>query len=203
MTGAHRITIVLLAGGAATRLPGKLSLPVGDEPMLVRVYRRLTAGGRPCIVSARWPLDDERLASALDAPVVLDEIADAGPLAGMTASAAAAQTPLVFVAAGDLPGLDATFVDALERAYDVASDVGAPPDAVIPVWQDGKAEPLASLYDANSLASAGRAALDAGTRKVMGALSGLRIVHFRIRPEDEAALVNVNTPADYEAYRKV
>ena len=39
------VTVIVLAGGEATRLPGKLYLDAGDLPLLVRVIT--TAGGPP------------------------------------------------------------------------------------------------------------------------------------------------------------
>ena len=39
-----RAGVCILAGGEATRLPGKLALDVGDVPMLVRVYRNVSPG---------------------------------------------------------------------------------------------------------------------------------------------------------------
>jgi molybdopterin-guanine dinucleotide biosynthesis protein A len=201
MTGAQRTTVVLLAGGSATRLPGKLLLPVDGEPMAVRAYRRLSHGGRPLIVSARGPLPPE-LAAVITAPLVIDEFEDAGPLGGMVSAAAHVSTPLLFAAAGDLPQMDAAFIDALETAYDRVAASGTPPEAVVPRWPDGKDEPLAALYEARALERAGRAALAAGTRKVMAALAGLRLASYAVRAEDEAKLANVNTSADYEAHRR-
>jgi molybdopterin-guanine dinucleotide biosynthesis protein A len=193
-----RLTIVLLAGGLATRLPGKLSLPIGGTPMLEHVYRQLTRGGLPCIVSARQALD-ATLASAIPALVVLDEYPDAGPLGGLVCAAHRVATLLLFAAAGDLPNLDAPFVDTLVREYDRLVATGATPDAVVPVWPDGKLEPLAALYDARAIAQSGRVALASGRRKVTSALEGLHVATFALGPEDEARLANVNTPGDYNA----
>jgi molybdenum cofactor guanylyltransferase len=199
MPQPERITIVLLAGGLATRLPGKLTLPVRGEPMLVRVYRRLTSHGRTCIVSSRAPLD-AALVSSIAAPVVVDDYEDAGPLGGLVSAATRVRTPLFFAAAGDLPNIDAAFVDELEREYDRLITVGDAPEAVVPVWPDGKREPLAALYDAVAFARAGRRALEGGRRRVTAALDDMRVALYAVRPEDEARLANVNTPDDYAAH---
>jgi len=191
---------VLLAGGRASRLPGKLSLPVDGEPMLVRVYRRLTITKlRPCVVSARGPLEPA-WAEAIDAPVVFDEFDDAGPLGGLVTAVARVQTPLFFAAAGDLPNMDAEFIDALEREYDRSAEDGPAPDAVVPAWPDGTLEPLAALYDTAAFARCGRLALDAGRRRVTAALDGMRVTRYPVSPEDEARLANVNTPGDYAPF---
>ena len=50
--------VCILAGGEATRLPGKLSMAVGDEPMLVRVFRNVSPG-RETWLSTKGTLPDE------------------------------------------------------------------------------------------------------------------------------------------------
>lgn len=169
--------------------------------MLARVYRRLAAGSRPCLVSARAELEPA-LAALVPAPVVVDEYAQAGPLGGLVSAAVRVSTPLLFAAAGDLPDLDAAFVDDLEREYDRRAAAGEKPEAIVPAWPDGKLEPLAALYLTRAIADCGRRALAAGRRKVTAAFEGLRVVRFAVRPEDEGRLVNVNTPRDYDGYRE-
>lgn len=193
-----RITIVLLAGGSATRLPGKLVLPIGGEPMLVRVYNRLRVATMPIVISARAALAPE-LAASIDAPVVIDAFVDAGPLGGLVSAAAQVKTPLLAAVAGDLPNLDAPFIADLKREYDDRCAAGERPDAVVPMWRGGELEPLAALYDTQAILQSGRHALEAGRRKVTAALDGLRVAYITVRPEDEARLANVNTPADYRS----
>jgi molybdopterin-guanine dinucleotide biosynthesis protein A len=197
-----RITIVLLAGGSATRLPGKLSLPVDGEPMLVRVFRRLQgSGGRPLVVSSRTPLEAS-FRDVIRAPVVLDDYDNAGPLGGLVSAAARVATPLLFAAAGDLPNIDCAFVDRLEAEYARLGGAGETPEAIVPRWTDGTLEPLAALYDVNALASSGARALAAGRKRVTAALEGLRVAYFPVGVEHEAQLANVNTPEDYAAHRR-
>lgn len=199
-SAAARTTIVLLAGGSATRLPGKLSLPIEGEPMLARVYRRLVDGRRPCVVSARAPLD-RSLAAKIDAPVIFDDRGDAGPLGAIVTVASTLTTPLFFVAAGDLPELDAPFIDDLEATYDRSVRVGEPPEAIVPAWPNGDIEPLAALYDTAAAARAGVVALSSGRRRVSAMLDGMRVLRFDVREQDEARLANVNTRPDYEVFR--
>jgi len=168
--------------------------------MLARVYRRLTSTGRPCIVSSREPLD-AALGKSIGAPVVVDEYEGVGPLGGLASAAPRVATPLTFVSAGDMPDIDAEFIDALESEFDRHARAGTRPDAVIPHWGEDKFEPLAALYDTRALALAARSALDRGVRKVMDAFAALRVARYEIRREDEAKLRNVNTAADYERLR--
>lgn len=195
MSARDRATIVLLAGGPATRLPGKLALNVEGEPMLVRSFRRLTTEGWPCVISSRAALAPATATALAGVPVVLDELSDAGPLGGLLSGARAAATPLVFAAAADMPNLSATFALRLLAAYD-AMDVK--PDAVLPTWADGHVEPLAALYERAALIKRAGAALRAGKRKVTSWLDGATVLAYPLTSSDEIELLNVNTPADYE-----
>ena len=198
-SAAARTTIVVLAGGSATRLPGKLLLPIQGEPMLARVYRRLNDGARPCVISARRPLDDA-LAASIDAPIVYDDRGDVGPLGALVTVAATLRTPLFFAAAGDLPELDAAFIDDLEFAFDRQAERGDAPEAVVPVWPSGDLEPLAAIYETKAVIRAGSEALESGRRRVSAMIERLRVLRFDVRPQDEARLANVNTRPDYDAY---
>jgi molybdopterin-guanine dinucleotide biosynthesis protein A len=190
-----RISVVLMAGGPATRLPGKLALDVRGEPMLVHTFRRLTALGWPCVVSVRAPLAPQTGSALSGAIVAFDEISDGGPLGGMLSAAQSVQTELFFAAAGDLPNLSAAFALRLLDSYDAAP---RPPAAVMPTWPDGHVEPLAALYERDAFVRGAHAALAQSKRKVTAALNGLDVLAYRITPEDESALLNVNTPEDYE-----
>jgi molybdopterin-guanine dinucleotide biosynthesis protein A len=198
VTASDRVTVVLLAGGPATRLPGKLALDVDGEPMLVRVYRRLTLTGWPCVISARAPLG-ARMPGDASYEVALDDVPDGGPLVGLRNAADLVRTPLMFAAAADLPNLSVAFASRLLAAYDAAG--ARAPHAVLPTWPDGKVEPLAALYDTQAYARGAAAALAAGRRKVTAALDGLEVLAYPVRSEDEDALLNVNTPQDYERLR--
>lgn len=167
--------------------------------MIERVYRRLTEGGRPCVVSVRLAAD-AALLNLSSAAIATDEFGDAGPLGGLVSAAAAVRTSLLFAAAGDLPNIESTFIDTLEREFDRRCELGEAPHAIVPVWPDGKLEPLAALYDTAALLAGGKTALAVGKRKVLAALEGARVARYAVRAEDEAMLANVNTPEDYATH---
>jgi molybdopterin-guanine dinucleotide biosynthesis protein A len=188
-----RVTIVVLAGGNATRLPGKLALPVDGEPMLARVLRALSVTGAPCLVVANTLLPPE-ITAHIGVPIVYDEHPGEGPLAALVSSAAAVSTPFFFAAAGDMPGINAAFV----RRVVAAAEADGWPDATVPMRSDGTLEPLAALYKVGPWLTAARNALAKGRRNVTAALEGLRTARYSIVPEDESALANINTADDYE-----
>src|ERR1700730_4404333 len=105
----QRFTVIVLAGGSATRLPGKLALTVHGEPMLARVVRALSATGAPCVVAANNAMGLDTI-SRLGVPIVYDEHPGEGPLAALASAAATLRTPFFFAAAGDMPGIDAALV---------------------------------------------------------------------------------------------
>jgi len=198
------LTIVLLAGGLATRLPGKLLLDVAGETMLARAYRRLTATGWPCVVSIRRAIASQvRTALADRAPIefALDEVEDGGPLEGLRSALRLVRTRLAFAAAADIPNLSAEFAQRLLSAHDEAPE--PKPAAILPTWPDGKVEPLAALYDAGAVMRGAEAALRAGRRKVTAALDGLGVLAYPVTPSESDVLKNINTPDEYAAYGRM
>ena len=190
----RRAAVCILAGGEATRLPGKLALAVGDVPMLVRVYRNVSAG-RETWLSTKGPLP-ETIAAHVDAPQVVDRWPLRGPLSGLLSTFSEMRAEWVFAVAGDAPLVDAAFVDRLEAH-------AAPEyDAIIPMHDEDakRIEPLAALYRRDAF-------LREGMPVLLGGEGALRLVIDRLRTRfvpvnDEIAFANVNTPADYAKIRE-
>src|SRR5579862_9783047 len=134
----RRAGVLILAGGEATRLPGKLELDAGNVPMLARVFANLSPG-RETWLSLKETLPPG-LDAYLNAPVAVDRWSARGPLAGMLGTMACMRSRWVFAAAGDAPLLDGAFVDELAAARREGDE------AVVPVSARGF-EPLAALYD--------------------------------------------------------
>ncbi len=168
--------------------------------MLVKVFRQLTATGRPCVISVREPLAPE-LSRSIPAPTVSDTHADAGPLGGLASAAAHVRTPLLFAAAGDLPNIDCALIDELERQYRQAATGAAAPEVVLPRHENGDVEPLAALYDTAALRDSAQRCLALGRKKVTQALEGLRVIHYDIPAERASTFININTDADLTGIR--
>jgi len=195
--GAERrgtIAILILAGGEATRLPGKLALEVGEVPMLVHVFRNVSPG-RATWLSVKGPLPDA-IERAIDAPRVVDRWRLRGPLSGMISAMSEMDADWVFALAGDSPLIEARFVD--ELAAHVSDDV----DAVVPVHEDERRriEPLAALYRREAFVREGLPVLERGDGALRLVLDRLRTRFVPIR--DERPFVNVNTPDDYAKLRE-
>ena len=185
----------MLAGGEATRLPGKLALPLHGVPLLLHAYRTI-APGREVVVACKGTLAGE-LDAALDAPLVIDRWPRRGPLAALLSAMPFLRSRAVFAIAGDAPLLDAALIDELENAWQQDDE------AVVPVTtnQSGREqlEPLAALYDRAAFLQAGYDELVRGSGSVVETLARLRTRRVHVSATD--SLRSINTPADYEAVR--
>jgi molybdopterin-guanine dinucleotide biosynthesis protein A len=187
------VTGVVLAGGRSSRMGGrdKAFAAVDGEPIAVRtirLFRRLF----PQVIVATNRADRYR---ALDVETVSDAFPGCGPLAGIHAAMRAARHPHVFVAACDMPGLDADVIRFLLARIGDA-------DAVVPRW-DHDVEPLHAVY-AVRLVDRIEDALRAGRYAIRELLPGVRVDYVaedelrRIRGT-ERSMLNVNTPEELAA----
>jgi molybdopterin-guanine dinucleotide biosynthesis protein A len=193
---AAAVTVVILAGGEATRLPGKLFLDAGDLPLLVRVYRNVSAG-RPAVLSCKGTLPYE-IDAMIDAPAVVDRWPLRGPLSGLLSTMSEIATPWVFAVAGDAPFIDAAFIDDLERRIEPGDE------AIVPRrLRDGQThvEPLAALYARAAFLREGLPVLVSGNGALRMVIERLNARYVDVA--DERVFANVNTPADYEDVHRV
>jgi molybdopterin-guanine dinucleotide biosynthesis protein A len=193
---APAIGVVVLAGGEAKRLPGKLYLDAGDLPLIVRVYRNVSTG-RETMLSCKGalPYEIDRL---IDAPAVVDRWPQRGPLSGLLSTMSELHAPWIFAVAGDAPFVDAAFIDTL------AAHIEGGDEAIVPRrLRDGEpqVEPLAALYLREAFLREGLPALLSGN----GALRSLieRLCTRYVDVADERVFANVNTPEDYAAIQNV
>jgi molybdopterin-guanine dinucleotide biosynthesis protein A len=190
------VTVIVLAGGEATRLPGKLFMDAGDLPLLVRVYRNVCAG-RATIMSCKGALPYE-IDMLIDAPAVVDRWPMRGPLSGLLSTMSEARTPWVFAVAGDAPFVDAAFIDAIEARIEPGDEAIVPRRS-----RDGKPaiEPLAALYERDAFLREGLPVLSGGHGKLEMVVDRLKTRFVDI--DDDRIFANVNTPDEYDAIRNV
>jgi molybdopterin-guanine dinucleotide biosynthesis protein A len=181
---ADDVAIVILAGGRATRFPGKLEADIGGEPLLARVYRQWRDAGEVTI--AARDTFSPRLDAMLDCPIVVDRWPDRGPLGGLLTAALELHLPRIFAVAGDAPMVTRAVLDALLQAWHDDDEAAVPEHG-------GRLEPLAALYDRAALIREGRQVIAGEDRSMHGALSRMRA---RRVPLESSYFVNVNTAAD-------
>ena len=180
-----RTAIVMLAGGAARRFPGKLEREIDGEPMILRCYRNLRATALPIYLAANRPFAAE-VDARLAGPRLMDRDPGAGPLRAFASACGAIDAERCFAVAADQPRLDASVLLRLLAAWRAGDE------AVVPI-HDGRIEPLAALYDRASvgredsrLRSDGKAAM----HDLVARLSA------RFVPIAAEYFYNVNRPGD-------
>ena len=185
------IGVVILAGGEATRLPGKLELAAGDVPMIVRVYRNVSPK-RTTFISCRGGFAPE-VDALLDCPMVVDRWERRGPLCGLLSTMLEMETALVFAVAGDAPFVDGAFIERLAAAWRPGDE------AVVPAHEVAgkmRLEPLAALYDREAFVREGQEVLH-GAGSLLAVLDRLAVRRYPVAGDDVKIFTNVNTPEDY------
>lgn len=179
---ADAVTLGILAGGQGTRLGGidKAWLQRDGVPQVVRIAKRLRPEVDATLVSSNG---DPAAFAACGLAVVADAHADAGPLAGLQALAAACRTPWLLSVPVDVVNLN----DCLLRSLRAAGRPGA-----CVVDAEG-VQPLLALWDVAVLRQAASDAL-ADRNYAVQALHQ-RIGSHAVRLAD-VRLGNLNTPAD-------
>ena len=179
-----RTGIVIVAGGEARRLPGKLERDAGGAPLIVRVYRNL-CGEFPVAISARASFSAD-VDAALRCPVVVDRWADRGPLGGIMSAFGALRYERIFAVAADLPDVTLDVLHALANAWEPGDEAAVPEHG-------GLLEPLAALYDRAAFMREGWKAMAGRAYALHRVLEGLQTRKVRL---PHGFFANINTPAD-------
>jgi molybdopterin-guanine dinucleotide biosynthesis protein A len=178
------VAIVILAGGRATRFPGKLEAQIEGMPLLARVYANLRDSG-PVVIAAAATFSPE-LDAKLDCPIVVDRWPQRGPLGGLLSACGEIGARRMFVVAGDAPRVNRNVLESLIERYADGDE------AVIPI-HDGRREPLAALYDRTAVLREGFDVLHEGNASMHALLDRLRV---REVPLSADYFSNINTAAD-------
>jgi len=176
---------VLLAAGRSVRMGrDKALLDCGGEPLWRRQWRLLEQAGAAEIFLSARPEQDW---VPQGVTTLADAVADAGPLAGITAALARCKTTHLIVLAVDLPRMAPEWFRQL--AADCAPGRGA-------VGRRGKFyEPLAAIYPCG-LRGAAEAALSRGDYSLQAfiAAAGARMSVHEISDKEAPWFANWNEP---------
>jgi molybdopterin-guanine dinucleotide biosynthesis protein A len=186
MRGGMADAIVLLAGGAASRFPGKLDRPLRGKPLIAHVFDNLQGRGWAIYIAASrsFPV---AIAMAFGVPVLYDRAPSRGPLWALVDASAQIDAERIFAVAGDQPQIDATVLERLAAVWEPGDEAVVPQHA-------GGIEPLGALYDRGALQRA--VGSPGGKRGSMRDF--LHTLRVRYEPMDARYFVNVNTSADFE-----
>ncbi len=189
-------TGIVLAGGWSRRMgQDKSRLPFGGTTLLTWVVRRVAQACAPVIVVARAASDYPDCG----ARVISDRRPGEGPLAGLAAGLAAAETAYAAVVPCDLPFIEPALLQGL-------SALAPGWDVVVPVV-GGRAQPLCAVYS-RTIASIAEDMLRRADRAVHQLVTQPGVRAHQVLEDALTAwdpglrtFVNINTPEDYERAR--
>ena len=178
----------MLVGGRSSRMGrDKALLPFRGCPLAKWVAAAVAqSAGAATLVGS------PELYSGVGFPVISDLFPGEGPLGGILTALRHSTAEWNLIVACDMPEIHAAL---LVRLLDAARQSEA--DALLPVTEEGRPQPLCAVYRRTSLTPF-ETAFSAGTRKVTAALAGIRCV--RLPVEEVSQFQNVNTPEDWAAY---
>ncbi len=179
------VTGVVLAGGRSRRFGRDKALePVEGTAMAVRVADALRGAGADTVVAVGG---DTAALAGHGLAVWPDAHPGEGPLGGILTALGRASSPVVVVAACDLPWLDAGSVGA------VLAGLRSDPTAEVAVARTDRVEPLLSAWRVAGARPVVEAVFGGGDRAVHRALARLRTVEVDVAA---TAQRNVNRPGD-------
>ncbi len=180
------LTVAIQAGGQSARMGEDKALkPFLGRPLIQRVIERLQPIADELIVTTNHP--DEYV--FLHLPLFMDLKPGRGALGGLYTAIASAKSPLVAVAACDLPFASALLFETAARLL-----VEEGMDVVIPRSGQGL-EPLHAVYRRETCLPVIEAAIAADSWKVISWLPQVKV--YELVAEDERIFWNVNTPEEF------
>jgi molybdopterin-guanine dinucleotide biosynthesis protein A len=182
------IAILVLAGGRASRFPGKLEALVDGEPLVLRAFRAARAAGWPVYVSAQAPFPAQ-IDRRLDCPVLLDRTPWGGPLRALHSACETIAQERIFVLAADLPRVETRLLERIAQAW-LPGD-----DAVVP-RHGGQLEPLVAVYARAAILQESFTLFGEPRSSMHDLIERIGTRFIDVEPEYFA---NVNTPADLAA----
>jgi molybdopterin-guanine dinucleotide biosynthesis protein A len=194
----NELTLVIQAGGRSSRMGGDKALkPFLGQPLIQRVIECLSSIASETMVTTNNP---EALAF-LKVRLVPDILPERGALGGLYTAFACASSPLVAVAACDMPFASPAIFQLAARLL-VEEGV----DAVVP-HPEGGLEPLHAVYRRSTCLPVVRRAVEAGQLKAIDWFNEVRLRELspeEVRAVDPSGLTfwNINTPEDLQAAEK-
>lgn len=189
----EQIAAFILAGGASSRMgTDKSQLRLEQQTFTQRIAETLLQLTDSVFIVGR-DSDESSLRS------VADVYPKWGALGGIHAALAACSREWAIVVACDLP-----FVTS--ELFSYLAEQRMDHDAVVPIQEDGRPQPLAALYRVDPCLRQATDLIEAGRRRPLDLLNAVktRWVAFdelRNFARAQSFFVNINTPEDYDAIR--
>ena len=193
------LSLVIQAGGQSARMGEDKALkPFLGRPLIQRVIDRLASLSDEILVTTNYPDDYAFLGLRL----VPDLVAGRGALGGLYTALASAASPIVAVAACDMPFASASLLEAATRLM-----VQEEADVVIARTNEGY-EPFHAVYRRETCVPAIQSAIDADKWKVIAWFPSVKVralTRAEIAESDPSGLCfwNVNTPEEFTEAEKL
>ncbi len=182
-------TAIILAGGESCRMgTDKSMLPVKRRSMIETICEQLSGSFEQILISAN---EADKFAH-LGFEVVTDKIAGHGPLMGIASALEASSNELNFVVACNIPKIKLAYINQM-----LTEAVESRADIVVPTTGKDKYEPLFAIYCKSALEAINKV-LSSGGRKISDVFDLCKVRNVDLG----AGLVNLNTMAEYEKFRK-
>jgi molybdopterin-guanine dinucleotide biosynthesis protein A len=191
LSATPAVGAAILAGGKSRRMDAdKAFLTFNGRTFLEHILAQVTAF--PEILISAAP---QQRYIRFGFPVIPDEYAEHGPIAGIYSVLHACRSPFLLVLSCDMP----LFERALAE-YLVSQAVNGLHDALILLTSDGRAQPLCAVY-AKISAPVFLSQIRAGNNRLRDALALLdtRYIPLEQSGFPDTVLINVNTPEAYRA----
>jgi molybdopterin-guanine dinucleotide biosynthesis protein A len=148
---------VILAGGRGRRFRekggrDKLYVEIDGKPAILKLIESLEGKFSRIIVTAKKSRVEELedlLSGKENVLIVPDEVEEYTPLAGMLAGAKASESEFLFIASADTPFVGPELPVGILAINQ--ENIASLPEASLPLWPDGRVEPLLSIYSKNGL----------------------------------------------------
>lgn len=190
----------ILAGGKSSRMGSdKAFLPLNGETFLTRSINLLSNFGETKLVVNRLQTKFINRIPAQTA-FIFDQFDGRGALGGIHAALKDCETEFAIILAVDLPFVT---VEAIENLTNIALE-SKNLNAVVPIQNNGKAQPLCAVYRAKTCLISLENLLNENNRaSVMDFLAMIspRLINADTLSENENLLFNVNFPSDFETIK--
>lgn len=187
----------ILAGGASSRMgANKAQLKLAGRTFVACISDALSS-----VVTGTRVVGARHQAASNNLQIVPDVYAKWGALGGVHAALHACRAEWALIVACDLPFVSAEFFG---RLASLRGDF----DAVAPVQEDGRPQPLCALYRAAACRNPAQALIEKQERRARALLQTVRTrwaarEGFSDLQNAAILLMNVNTPEDYEQARAI
>lgn len=190
----------ILIGGNSSRFGSpKALIAIDGEPLLDRTSNTIDTAIPNTKITLVSSGPDQFLGLPNNLPFIFDLYQGRGPLGGLHAALAYAESEWAFIVACDYPFITADLISYLEAH--VADDV----DAVVPIQPDGRGQPLCAFYRVKPCLEMVESILDRQRptpplRAILEDINTHYIPFNEIEnlPDSERFFVNLNTPEDLE-----